>query len=103
MDHRMGSSFYLKMPFLVLMSFSMSNVITGETGIYGEKVLDFCTVENFELYEGDSFDSIIHIINEHLPPDCYLDDDFPEPVNIIGTEYTDEVYPGNVIAIPLAE
>lgn len=99
----MGKSFYLKMPFLVLMSFSMSNDRTGETGIYGERVLDFCTMENFELYEGDSFDDIIHIINDHLPPDCYLDDDFPEPVNIIGTEYTDEVSPSNVITIPLAE
>lgn len=99
----MGKSFYLKMPFLVLMAFSMTNDTTDETEIYAEKVVDFCTMENFELYEGDSFADIIHIINDHLPPDCYLDNDFPEPVKIIGTEYTDEVFPSNVITIPLAE
>jgi hypothetical protein len=92
------------MPYLVLMCFSTANDNEeGEEGVSMERILDFQTEENYEMYEGDMFDNTLHIINDHLPDGVYIDDGFPEPVRMLGEVYTDEIDKETVIQIPLID
>ncbi len=87
------------MVFFVLMGFSTSDDSAGTNGVNMERVLDFGTADNFDLHEGDSFDNTLHIIDDYLPAEMYIDDGFPEPVRFLCEE--DVIDRSEVIVIPI--
>lgn len=88
------------MPYLVVISFSVSNDISDDFGGRIEFVIDFGTEKNFEAYESDSFSYMIHVISDRLSSGYYVGDDYPQLVWFIGTEYTDEIDPEDVVIAP---
>lgn len=65
-----------------------------------ERIVDFGTKSNFDMYECDMFDNLIEVINDALPEGTYISTDFPEPVCSVESGSRESTKYGPIIFVP---